>query len=147
MESKITPTNVLDDQGLDQTLRPKSFSEYVGQENIKENLRIILGAAKKRSETTEHLLLHGPSGLGKTTLAYLIAKELGSSIKITSGTALEKAGDVGEDMYYKAVDQVATKYSKMSVVAKDEVDDMAAELKKQWKLVAKGLNKVKHSVK
>ncbi|OGN07994.1 MAG: Holliday junction DNA helicase RuvB [Candidatus Yanofskybacteria bacterium RIFCSPHIGHO2_02_FULL_39_10] len=95
MESKITPTNVLDDQGLDQTLRPKSFSEYVGQENIKENLRIILGAAKKRSETTEHLLLHGPSGLGKTTLAYLIAKELGSSIKITSGTALEKAGDVG----------------------------------------------------
>src|SRR3989339_105448 len=95
MESKITPTNVLDDQGLDQTLRPKSFSEYVGQENIKENLRIILGAAKKRSETAEHLLLHGPSGLGKTTLAYLIAKELGSSIKITSGTALEKAGDVG----------------------------------------------------
>jgi len=60
---------------------------------------------------------------------------------------LEKAGDVGEDMYYKAVDQVATKYSKMSGVAKDEVDDMAAELKKQWKLVAKGLNKVKHSVK
>ena len=95
MESKLTPTNVLDDQGLDQALRPKIFAEYIGQENIKENLRIILGAAKKRSETVEHMLLHGPSGLGKTTLAYLIARELGSSIKITSGTALEKAGDVG----------------------------------------------------
>src|SRR3989339_870074 len=95
MESKITPTNVLDDQGLDQALRPKTFEEYIGQNNIKENLKVVIGAAKKRKEPIEHLLLHGPSGLGKTTLAYLIAKELGSSIKITSGTALEKAGDVG----------------------------------------------------
>jgi Holliday junction DNA helicase RuvB len=76
-------------------LRPKSFSEYIGQQKIKENLRIVIGAAKKRSEPIEHVLLHGPSGLGKTTLAYLIARELGSNIKITSGTALEKAGDVG----------------------------------------------------
>jgi len=91
----VPKSPILDDPGLDQALRPKSFTEYVGQEKIKENLRIILGAAKKRSETVEHMLLHGPSGLGKTTLAYLIAKELGSSIKITSGTALEKAGDVG----------------------------------------------------
>lgn len=60
---------------------------------------------------------------------------------------LEKAGDVGEEMYYQTVDQVAAKYSKMAGVAQDEVDDMAAELKKQWKLVAKGLKKVKHSVK
>ncbi len=94
-EQILAPTNVLDDQTLDQALRPKSFSEYVGQSKIKENLRIVIGAAKKRNETMEHVLLHGPSGLGKTTLAYLIAKELGASIKITSGTALEKAGDVG----------------------------------------------------
>src|SRR3989338_2475230 len=84
-----------DDQVLDQTLRPDNFTEYIGQEKIKKNLQVMMGAAKKRNEPIEHLLLHGPSGLGKTTLAYLIAKELGTSIKITSGTALEKAGDVG----------------------------------------------------
>ena len=95
MESKITPKNTLDDQVLDQALRPKNFDEYVGQAKIKDNLRILIGAAKKRNETMEHLLLHGPSGLGKTTLAYLIAKEFGSNLKTTSGTALEKAGDVG----------------------------------------------------
>lgn len=94
-ETALTPKNIADDQLLDQALRPKVFSEYIGQDKIKENLRIMIGAAKKRNETVEHLLLHGPSGLGKTTLAYLIARELGSSIKITSGTALEKAGDVG----------------------------------------------------
>ena len=94
-QQNLTPSAVPDDQVLDQTLRPKTFTEYVGQEKIKENLRIIIGASKKRNETMEHVLLHGPSGLGKTTLAYLIAKELGTSIKTTSGTALEKAGDVG----------------------------------------------------
>lgn len=88
---KATP----DDQVLDNTLRPRTFSEYVGQDKIKENLRIIIGAAKKRNEPVEHLLFHGPSGLGKTTLAHLVAKELGANIRITSGTALEKAGDVG----------------------------------------------------
>ncbi|HEY4474729.1 Holliday junction DNA helicase RuvB [Candidatus Nomurabacteria bacterium RIFCSPLOWO2_01_FULL_40_18] len=91
----MTPKPVPDDQLLDQALRPKTFEEYIGQNNIKENLKVVIGAAKKRKEPIEHLLLHGPSGLGKTTLAYLIAKELGASIKITSGTALEKAGDVG----------------------------------------------------
>lgn len=90
-----SPVAVLDDQLLDQALRPKTFDEYIGQEKIKANLKVIIGAAKKRNEPIEHLLLHGPSGLGKTTLSYLIAKELGASIKITSGTALEKAGDVG----------------------------------------------------
>ncbi len=91
----MTPKPVPEDQLLDQALRPKTFDEYIGQSKIKENLKVVMGAAKKRKEPIEHLLLHGPSGLGKTTLAYLIAKELGASIKITSGTALEKAGDVG----------------------------------------------------
>lgn len=94
-EQIVAPKQGLDDQVLDLALRPKTFTEYIGQERTKDNLRIMIGAAQKRNETMEHLLLHGPSGLGKTTLAYLIAKELGSSIKITSGTALEKAGDVG----------------------------------------------------
>lgn len=91
----LTPQAGMEDQVLDQALRPKNFSEYVGQAKTKENLRIVISAAKKRNEPLEHVLLHGPSGLGKTTLAYLVAKELGANIKITSGTALEKAGDVG----------------------------------------------------
>ena len=95
MKNDLTPKPVPEDQLLDQALRPKTFDEYIGQNKIKENLKVVIGAAKKRKEPIEHLLLHGPSGLGKTTLAYLIAKELGASIKITSGTALEKAGDVG----------------------------------------------------
>lgn len=84
-----------DDKILDLALRPSSFDEYIGQENIKKNLAILVGAAKKRKEPLEHILIHGPSGLGKTTLAYIIAKEFGSGIRITSGAALEKAGDIG----------------------------------------------------
>ncbi|MEK7151623.1 MAG: Holliday junction branch migration DNA helicase RuvB [Patescibacteria group bacterium] len=84
-----------DDQILDLALRPSTFAEYIGQQNVKENLAILIGAAKKRKEPLEHILIHGPSGLGKTTLAYLIAKESGAGIRITSGAALEKAGDIG----------------------------------------------------
>jgi len=94
-DPQTIPQSGPDDQLLDLTLRPKSFAEYVGQEKAKENLRIVLGAAKKRNETPEHVLLHGPSGLGKTTLAYLVARELNANMRMTSGTALEKAGDVG----------------------------------------------------
>ena len=95
-DQKPSPAEgIIDDKYLDQALRPRKFDEYIGQDRIKNNLKILIGAAKKRNDTVEHLLLHGPSGLGKTTLAYLIARELGSGIKITSGTALEKAGDVG----------------------------------------------------
>lgn len=90
-----TPSEGSDDRLLDLTLRPKSFAEYVGQEKTKENLRILLGAAGKRNETPEHVLFHGPSGLGKTTLAHLVAREMNANLRMTSGTALEKAGDVG----------------------------------------------------
>src|SRR4030042_4304683 len=93
--AQTAPHEDPDDRVLDLTLRPRNFTEYVGQENIKENLRVILQAAKKRNEPPEHLLLHGPSGLGKTTLAHLIARELNANLRMTSGTALEKAGDVG----------------------------------------------------
>mgnify|MGYP001578608280 CR=1 FL=1 len=84
-----------DDKVLDLALRPNRFDEYVGQEQIKKNLFILIQAAKKRKEPLEHILIHGPSGLGKTTLAYIVAKEFGAGIRITSGTALEKAGDIG----------------------------------------------------
>jgi len=84
----------LEDKLLDQTLRPSSFSDFVGQEKTKENLKIMIQAAKTRKDPLEHILIYGPSGLGKTTLAHIIAKENQGNIKITSGAALEKAGDI-----------------------------------------------------
>ncbi|PJE50387.1 MAG: Holliday junction branch migration DNA helicase RuvB [Candidatus Yanofskybacteria bacterium CG10_big_fil_rev_8_21_14_0_10_36_16] len=84
-----------EDQEFDLALRPLGFNEYVGQENIKKNLAILVGAAKKRGDSLDHILVHGPAGLGKTTLALIVAKEYGSGIRITSGAALEKAGDIG----------------------------------------------------
>ena len=86
--------NNKDDQNIDLTLRPTQWDEYIGQEKIKDNLKTILSAAKKRGEVADHLLFSGPAGLGKTTLAYLVARELGGVIKTTSGPALEKAGDL-----------------------------------------------------
>lgn len=83
-----------EDQNIEQILRPATWSEYIGQEKIKRNLRIIIDAAKKRGEAADHILLCGQAGLGKTTLAYLVARELGGGIKTTSGPALEKAGDI-----------------------------------------------------
>ncbi len=85
----------LDEQTLDITLRPQCFTDYVGQEKIKRNLDIVIRAAKKREESIDHVLLYGPAGLGKTTLANIIAKEMGVSIKVTSGPAIERVGDLG----------------------------------------------------
>ncbi|MDD4062551.1 MAG: Holliday junction branch migration DNA helicase RuvB [Candidatus Pacebacteria bacterium] len=80
---------------LDFNLRPNKWSDYIGQEHIKENIKIIVGAAKKRNDSAcEHILLSGNSGLGKTTLAHLIANEMGKKIKVTSGTAIERPGDI-----------------------------------------------------
>lgn len=82
------------DTHLDATLRPAQWNEYVGQERVKENLRILLTAAKQRGQAPEHMLFYGPPGLGKTTLAHLIAHELGTGIKVTSGPAIERVGDL-----------------------------------------------------
>jgi Holliday junction DNA helicase RuvB len=94
MTEKLTPANPLDEVSIDLTLRPSSWEEYVGQEKIKDNLKIIIQAAKGREEAMDHVLLAGPAGLGKTTLAHLVAKEMGVGIATTSGPALEKMGDM-----------------------------------------------------
>ena len=95
MSSKPDISNISkEDSFLDHTLRPNAWTEYVGQEKIKQNLQILLQAAKGRNHPPEHLLFYGPAGLGKTTLAHLIAKETGSQMKVTSGPAIEKVGDL-----------------------------------------------------
>lgn len=81
-------------RSLDQALRPDTWPEYVGQSSIKENLRILLTAAKGREQQPEHVLLYGPPGLGKTTLAHLMTKEIGASLRSTSGPAIERVGDL-----------------------------------------------------
>ncbi|HUT96167.1 MAG TPA: Holliday junction branch migration DNA helicase RuvB [Candidatus Paceibacterota bacterium] len=88
------PKEKIEDQILDKTLRPDQLEEYFGQEKVKKNLKVLLEAAKKREEAVEHILLYGGSGLGKTTLAHIIARELNKNIKITSGPAIEKIGDL-----------------------------------------------------
>lgn len=83
-----------EDSSFDLSLRPSQWSEYIGQEAVKNNVRLIIDAAKGRNETCDHLLFFGPPGLGKTTLAYLIGKEMGVAVRSTSGPSLEKPGDV-----------------------------------------------------
>lgn len=93
-DSSQTPPPPADEGFLDQTLRPGTWNEYIGQQNIKDNLQILLKAAEERKHPPEHLLFYGPPGLGKTTLAHLIAKETRSQLKATAGPAIEKIGDL-----------------------------------------------------
>ena len=93
-ENVIKTYSLEDDQIIDNTIRPETISEYIGQSEVKENIKIFVEAAKIRNEALDHVLLYGPPGLGKTTLAFIIAHELGTHIKTASGPSIEKTGDL-----------------------------------------------------
>src|SRR6187455_2405693 len=95
MNDRLVTAAPVDDELQDEAgLRPRKLDEYIGQDRIRENLQVAIAAAKKRAEPLDHVLLHGPPGLGKTTLAYVIANEMGVPVRATSGPAIEKPGDL-----------------------------------------------------
>ena len=146
-ESVITNYRLDDDQVMDNTIRPESIREYVGQEDVKENIRIFVEAAKMRNEPLDHVLLYGPPGLGKTTLAFIIAHELGTNIKIdlppfTLVGATTRAGDLSaplrdrfgivSKLQYYTVEELTLIVKRTAKVLGVEIeDDAAVELAKR----------------
>ncbi len=111
-ERIITSTKTLDEVDVENSLRPTTMDEYVGQDKIKSNLEVYIQAAKKRDDALDHVLLYGPAGLGKTTLSHIIANELGTQLKVTSGPAIEKVADLAS---------ILTNLNKHDVLFIDEI--------------------------
>ena len=94
LQKRLVTPETRPDENADPALRPVRLGDFIGQEQLKENLRILISAARQRKESLEHVLFYGPPGLGKTTLAHVLANEMGVNIKITAGPAVERAGDL-----------------------------------------------------
>ncbi len=123
-----------EDVVLDSTLRPRSLAEYIGQETVKKNLEIFMTAARQRGEPLEHVLLYGPPGLGKTSLAHIIAEEMGVQIRVTSGPAIERAGDLAailtnlEDGDVLFIDEIHRMNKTVEEVLYPAMEDYALDL-------------------
>jgi len=133
-ERVVTPQIQEEDKGYDVALRPKRLEEFIGQSKIKENLNIFLEAAQKRGEPCEHVLLYGPPGLGKTTLAHVISHEMSANLKITSGPALERVGDLAailtnlEEGDILFIDEIHRMNSSIAEVLYPAMEDFALDI-------------------
>ena len=129
----VTAARVDDDAQDEAGLRPRLLDEYIGQELVRENLQVAIAAAKQRTEPLDHVLLHGPPGLGKTTLAYVIANEMGVPIRATSGPAIEKPGDLVGVITNLAAGKSAGKLTEVEVL------EIAAEVRGEFTRLIRGV--------
>ena len=144
MNEVLDPEIVEDDES---SLRPSDFDEYIGQTNLKENLKVFVGAAKLRDESLDHVLLYGPPGLGKTTMSMIIAHEMGTHIKITTGPSIEKTGDLvailtalepGDVLFIDEIHRLNKVVEEITLVgATTRAGDLSAPLRDRFGIVSK----------
>ena len=142
-ESVIKKYSLEDDKTIDNTIRPETIEEYIGQTDVKENIKVFVEAAKLRNEPLDHVLLYGPPGLGKTTLAFIIAHELGTKIKTASGPSIEKSGDLAAilsslepgDVLF--VDEIHRMPRYIEEILYPAMEDLSAPLRDRFGIISK----------